>query len=82
MGKYLITGGAGFIGSNLCQTLIAQGHTVHILDNFDPFYDRAVKKKNLSSFLGHDNFQFHEIDFRNKEDLQQLLLSCVGCRKC
>ena len=38
-----VTGGAGFIGSHLCETLLRDGRTVVTLDNFDPFYDPAIK---------------------------------------
>ena len=37
--KVLVTGGAGFIGSHLCERLLADGRRVVVLDNFDPFYD-------------------------------------------
>jgi len=43
----LVTGGAGFIGSHVCETLLRQGDNVVCLDNFDDFYDRAYKERNL-----------------------------------
>lgn len=45
----LITGGAGFIGSQLAQRLTAEGETVVILDNFDPYYAVAVKRENIAA---------------------------------
>ena len=44
---YLVTGAAGFIGSHLCEALLARGDEVTGIDNFDPFYARNVKERNL-----------------------------------
>lgn len=72
MAKVLVTGCAGFIGSHLCERLLAEGHAVVGIDNFDPFYDKAVKEQNLSVFSGHEHFEFHELDFRYKVQLNDL----------
>ncbi|MFH0863360.1 MAG: SDR family NAD(P)-dependent oxidoreductase [Candidatus Altiarchaeota archaeon] len=47
MAKVLVTGGAGFIGSHLCERLVSEGHEVLCLDNLDPYYSPEVKKENL-----------------------------------
>ncbi|MCB2410656.1 GDP-mannose 4,6-dehydratase [Hymenobacter lucidus] len=60
----LVTGCAGFIGSHLCERLLHDGYHVVGLDNFDPFYPRAVKEANLAAFADHPNFTFHEADLR------------------
>lgn len=59
----LVTGGAGFIGSNLCEFLILNGNSVVCLDNF-----ATGKKENISHLLGNENFQLIEGDIRNLED--------------
>lgn len=56
----LITGGAGFIGSNLCGKLLSLGHIVICLDNFDDYYSPAIKRKNISNLLENDSFTLVE----------------------
>ena len=62
MSRLLVTGAAGFIGSHLCEALLAAGHDVAGLDNFDPFYARAVKERNLAALRGRQGFRFAESD--------------------
>ncbi len=64
--KILITGGAGFIGSNLCEYFINKGHQVVCLDNFATGY-----RHNLDSIIKHPNFQLIEGDIRNIEDCRK-----------
>ncbi|HEX8427205.1 GDP-mannose 4,6-dehydratase [Hymenobacter sp.] len=58
----LVTGCAGFIGSHLSERLLADGYRVIGLDNFDPFYDRAIKQANLAAALREPDFVFHDLD--------------------
>ncbi len=58
----LVTGAAGFIGSHLVDRLLADGWDVTGLDNFDPFYDRARKERNLGEASRHPRFQLVEAD--------------------
>jgi UDP-glucuronate 4-epimerase len=58
----LVTGAAGFIGSHLTERLLAQGHRVIGLDNFDPFYAAELKRRNLETALAHPNFQLIQGD--------------------
>ena len=68
----LVTGGAGFIGSHLCESLLQDGHAVLALDNFDPFYDPAIKRTNLDLLKPWAKFQFVEGDIRDKAVFQQI----------
>ncbi|WP_133272857.1 NAD-dependent epimerase/dehydratase family protein [Hymenobacter radiodurans] len=64
MPSVLVTGCAGFIGSHLCERLLADGYQVVGLDNFDPFYDRRLKQDNMGGFFQHSDFHFLELDLR------------------
>jgi UDP-glucuronate 4-epimerase len=75
MRRVLVTGGAGFIGSHLCQRLIREGHNVVCLDNFDVFYDPAIKRKNLEEIKateGSGEFQLAEGDIRDTALVEDL----------
>lgn len=67
----LITGAAGFIGSHLAAALVARGRRVVGLDNFDPFYDRAIKKHNIAT-LDPSLFTFVECDIRDAEAVSRV----------
>ena len=68
----LVTGGAGFIGSNLCQWLLNNGNKVRCLDNL-----ATGKKENLDAFFKHTDFTFLEGDIRNLEDCKKRLRWCL-----
>jgi len=65
MGRALVTGGAGFIGSHLCEALLARGWDVAALDNFDTFYEPAVKRANIGDCLRNPRFRLIEGDIRD-----------------
>ena len=50
--RVLVTGGAGFIGSHVCDALLARGDEVTVLDNFNDFYDPAIKRRNAAALRG------------------------------
>ena len=52
MAHILITGGAGFIGSHVSEALLARGDEVTVLDNFNDFYDPAIKRQNAHALSG------------------------------
>ncbi len=60
--RILITGAAGFIGSHVADRLLADGHTVLGLDNFNAFYDPSIKRDNLRSALENERFELVEGD--------------------
>jgi UDP-glucuronate 4-epimerase len=50
--RVLVTGGCGFIGSHLCERLLARGDEVVVVDNFNDFYDPALKRANAGLLAG------------------------------
>jgi nucleoside-diphosphate-sugar epimerase len=58
----VVTGAAGFIGSHLCEHLLARGDRVHGVDAFTDYYSRATKEQNLDRARCHDRFSFIEAD--------------------
>jgi UDP-N-acetylglucosamine 4-epimerase len=67
---FLVTGGAGFIGSNLCEALLDMGYQVRCMDNFS-----TGKRENIEGFLHNKNFTLIEDDIRN---LEACLAACEG----
>jgi nucleoside-diphosphate-sugar epimerase len=73
MTRILVTGAAGFIGSHLSEALIERGDEVVGIDNFDPFYPREVKERNLSGLLPRSGFSFAEMDLLDGTGIKRLL---------
>lgn len=80
MKTFLVTGGAGFIGSHLCESIIKNGDKVIIVDNFNDYYDPKIKKYNLNEIkntirkynIFQDKFVVYEGDIRDKKILKEI----------
>lgn len=75
MPHILITGAAGFIGSHLCEALLARGDSVTALDSFNDYYPPEIKRTNIASCCAHSRFQLHEVDICNAETTAHLIES-------
>jgi UDP-glucuronate 4-epimerase len=71
---FLVTGGAGFIGSHVCERLLLSGHSVCALDDLNPFYDPQLKRKNLRDIQALAKpFEFVQGDITDPADLDEVL---------
>jgi UDP-glucuronate 4-epimerase len=71
--RVLVTGGAGFIGSHLCEALVARGDSVTILDDFNAFYDPAIKRQNLAALLSTQRIKLIEGDICDRARVDEAL---------
>ncbi|MGB8353568.1 MAG: SDR family NAD(P)-dependent oxidoreductase [Chthoniobacteraceae bacterium] len=69
--KVLVTGGAGFIGSNLVERLLVEGHEISIIDDFNNFYDPLIKRANIAPAL--KNIRLHEADIRDEAAVHRIV---------
>jgi UDP-glucuronate 4-epimerase len=69
--KMLVTGGAGFIGSHLVEALLANGHTLCVVDDFNDFYDPQIKRQNLQALLS--DIHLHSVDIRDKDAILRVV---------
>jgi UDP-glucuronate 4-epimerase len=73
MKDILVTGGAGFIGSHLVDHLLADGAArVTVVDNFNDFYDPAIKRANIAAHVEHDDFELVEADIADSQAMNDL----------
>lgn len=72
MKTYLITGGAGFIGSSLSERLVKEGNKVVAIDNFCDFYNPKIKENNVKELIKNSNFKLYRNDIRDKEAVKKI----------
>lgn len=72
--KYMVTGAAGFIGSHLCERLLAEGHQLIAVDCFTDYYDRKLKDANAAGFRANPACKFIEADLNDLD----LVALCRG----
>jgi UDP-glucuronate 4-epimerase len=73
MRNVLVTGGAGFIGSHLVERLLGEGGwRVQVVDDFNDFYDPALKRRNVAPHLSREEFRLHEADIRDRAALERV----------
>lgn len=70
----LVTGGAGFIGSHLCEHLLNSQYEIVCIDNFNTFYDPVIKERNISSLLNNKRFRLYNADIRDKEQMLDIFV--------
>jgi UDP-glucuronate 4-epimerase len=77
----VVTGGAGFIGSHLCEELLRSGNRLQVIDNFNNFYNPDIKRRNIKEIqdmmkknnILESNFNLYECDIRDKEALGKII---------
>ena len=74
MAKYLVTGGAGFLGNAVCRKLVESKHEVVCLDNL-----MTSKKKNIKDLLCYDNFEFMQWDIEDKITIECDVILNLAC---
>lgn len=72
MKTYLITGGAGFIGSTLSEKLINLNNKVIVVDNFCDYYDPKIKEKNIQNLQNNKNFCLYKVDIRDLAQMDEI----------
>ena len=81
MKTYLITGGAGFIGSSLADSLLKENNKIVVVDNFCDYYNPKLKEENVKDNLSNPNYKLYRIDIRDKDNLDKVFtenkIDCV-----
>jgi len=72
MQTVLVTGGAGFIGSHVCERLISSGKSVVCLDNLNDYYDPAIKERNIAGLKNNPCFTFVKKDITSASDIRDV----------
>ncbi len=72
MKTYLITGGAGFIGSTLAERLLNEGNSVIVVDNYNDYYDPSLKRDNADKLAQYSGARFYECDIRDAAGIDRI----------
>jgi len=72
MDRVLVTGGAGFIGSHLCEHLLRSGRRLAVVDDLDDFYDPQLKRANLEAMKSAGDYDFYLVDIRDSSRLEEV----------
>ena len=75
--EILVTGGAGFIGSNTVEALLARGERVIALDNFNDYYSPDRKHRNVAPFVKNPNFRLVHADLRQRSGEDMAVRVCA-----
>jgi UDP-glucuronate 4-epimerase len=70
--RFLVTGGAGFIGSHVCERLLSEGHAVTAFDDLNNFYDPRIKEQNLREISSNRGFNFVRGDITDATAVERL----------
>ncbi len=73
MSNILVTGGAGFIGSHLCERLLSMNHNVINLDSFSDSYNASIKRQNILTAMNHERYKLAETDIRDAASVENLI---------
>ncbi len=76
-GSILVTGGAGFIGSHVCEALVSRKDRIICIDNLNDYYSPEVKERNIRQLLGSDRFKFHNADIRDFSAVKKIFEECM-----
>ena len=74
MKTYLVTGGAGFIGSNLVDSLLEENNNVVVIDNFCDFYNPKIKENNIKKALNNKNYKLYRGDIRDRDLVEKIFI--------
>jgi UDP-glucuronate 4-epimerase len=72
MKTYIVTGGAGFIGSTLVEKLLLEGNKVINIDNFNDYYDLSIKIENVLESVGYTGSAINNVQLKKEERLEKL----------
>ena len=72
MDRILVTGSSGFIGMNLCRSLLEDRYIIAGIDNMNNYYDVSLKEARLNILSDYSNFTFYKVDISNLEEVEKI----------